>query len=253
MLWPVTVLGALAGTALAGLPGSLPGLCCGALLDRYLQVYDWFDLQERLLGRDELQVDALLLLHAMGWLLADCPADTAESARRWQWLAQEASRAGLPEMPARRAWQRGVQWGRLAQLRSVVQGRPLRRDHLLRLGWRLLGMGADCPAAGRQRLEQLADLLDSPPGRLHALEQALLGRHALPLHAEQAWLAALEVLGMPVDSSEADLRRAYRRLLARWHPDRHQRAGAERLAQATERTRQIRAAWELIRSRNGWR
>ena len=253
MLWPVAVLGAVAGAALAGLPGTLPGLACGALLDRHLYVHDWLDLQERLQGRDELQVDALLLLHAMGWLLAECPVDAATDRLRWQLLAQEAAIAGLPEPLARRAWLRGARQGRLLQLMAVVDGRPLRRDYLLRLGWRLLWLQPDCPATGRQRLEQLAGLLDSPPGRLHALEQALLGRRSLQPHAGQELLAALEVLGMPTGSSESDLRRAYRRLLARWHPDRHQQAGPERVAQATERTRQIRQAWEQICRLHGWR
>lgn len=252
MLWPVAVLGGVAGAVLVWPLGLLPGVAVGALVDRRLGVHDFFDLQERLAGRDELQVDALLLMHAMGWLLADCASDGEVRRRREQLLQSEARIAGLAPELARRAWLQGERHARLQQLHMELRGRPLRRDYLLRTGWRLLWLDA-CPPSGRARLEALAELLQSPPGRLHALEQAVLGRGRLTPLQDQAWLAALEVLGMPLDSSEQQLRQAYRRLLSRWHPDRHHAAGAERVDLATERTRQIRAAWDLICQRNGWR
>lgn len=251
MLWPVAVLGAVAGAVLVWPLGLLPGVVAGALVDRRLRVHDLFDLQERLLGRDELQVDALLLLHVMSWLLAGGEENEEAAGQRQRWLQREAQQAGLSLRLARQAWQHGERHPRLQQLRAATQGRPLRRDYLLRTGWRLLWLGG-CPPSGRTRLEALAGLLQSPPGRLHALEQAVLGRGRLSPWQDQAWLGALEALGMPLGSSEAQLRQAYRRLLSRWHPDRHLAAGGERLELATERTRQIRAAWELICQRRGW-
>ena len=51
MLWPASVLGGLAGFAVAGLPGALLGGLCGHWLDRRLQLQGWADLRERRPGR----------------------------------------------------------------------------------------------------------------------------------------------------------------------------------------------------------
>ena len=48
------------------------------------------------------------------------------------------------------------------------------------------------------------------------------------------------ILGVPRDASLADIKRAYRRLAMRWHPDRNTDPGA------TERFKQIRAAYDLL-------
>lgn len=248
MLWPVAMLGGLAGGVALWPWGVVPGLLAGALLDRHLSVHDLEDLRERLGGCDELQVDALLLLHLMGWLLADVEVNEAVRERHWMILQDEAKIAGLPVDLARRAWRAGVQRPRLRQLQREVAGRPLRRDYLVRLGWRLLWL-ADCPDAGRARLEQVASLLAMPEGRLAELERVMLERGRIKPYSNQSWLEALEVLGMPLESSAVDLQRAYRRLLARWHPDRHHVHGMERVALATERTRQIRDAWLVIQQR----
>lgn len=48
------------------------------------------------------------------------------------------------------------------------------------------------------------------------------------------------ILGVPRDASLADIKRAYRRLAMRWHPDRNADPGA------TERFKQIRAAYDLL-------
>lgn len=48
------------------------------------------------------------------------------------------------------------------------------------------------------------------------------------------------ILGVPRDASLADIKRAYRRLAMRWHPDRNTDPAA------TERFKQIRAAYDLL-------
>jgi DnaJ like chaperone protein len=57
------------------------------------------------------------------------------------------------------------------------------------------------------------------------------------------------VLGVPASASDDDIRRTYRRLLSRHHPDKLSAAGGseEKVRLANEKTHEIRKAWEAIR------
>jgi len=61
---------------------------------------------------------------------------------------------------------------------------------------------------------------------------------------------AYEVLGVAPDASDAVVKKAYRRLMSQHHPDKLVSRGLpeEMIELATEKTREIRAAWELIRN-----
>lgn len=57
--------------------------------------------------------------------------------------------------------------------------------------------------------------------------------------------AAYAALELPLGAGRDEVRAAYRKLLARYHPDRHQ-AEPEKLATANELTRRIREQYELL-------
>ena len=57
---------------------------------------------------------------------------------------------------------------------------------------------------------------------------------------------AYDVLGLPPESSALQIKREYRRLAKRWHPDRWPRGGLQE-QQAGERMRQINDAYALVR------
>ena len=61
---------------------------------------------------------------------------------------------------------------------------------------------------------------------------------------------AYATLGVSPDAPDAEVKRAYRRLMSRHHPDKLASKGLpeEMMRAATERTQQIKAAWERVRS-----
>ena len=54
------------------------------------------------------------------------------------------------------------------------------------------------------------------------------------------------VLGCDVRATAVELRRAYRRLALRWHPDKHARDSACEAAVAHERFQELAAAWSVL-------
>jgi DnaJ-class molecular chaperone len=60
---------------------------------------------------------------------------------------------------------------------------------------------------------------------------------------------AYGVLGLGPDASDADVDRAYRRLIAQYHPDRLGGAAEELREQAERRAREINGAYDRIRAR----
>ena len=61
---------------------------------------------------------------------------------------------------------------------------------------------------------------------------------------------AYTTLGVPPNAPDDEVKRAYRRLMSRHHPDKLAAKGLpeEMMRTATERTQQIKAAWETVKS-----
>lgn len=71
--------------------------------------------------------------------------------------------------------------------------------------------------------------------------------------SEDALAQAYQVLGVTPQSTDADVKTAYRRLINQHHPDKQVARGLpdSMMEIAKERTREIRAAYELVRDRRG--
>ena len=59
--------------------------------------------------------------------------------------------------------------------------------------------------------------------------------------------SAYDVLGLPADASDAEVDKAYRRLMSRFHPDKVAGAPPEERDQAERRAREINTAYDRIR------
>ena len=66
---------------------------------------------------------------------------------------------------------------------------------------------------------------------------------------------AYEALGVPSDASNDDIKKAYRRLMNKNHPDKisGSNPGADVIAEAERRTREVRVAYEMLKARRSIR
>lgn len=114
--------------------------------------------------------------------------------------------------------------------------------------------------AERELLARIADALGFGAIELVRIEALLrarrrFGESPAEPSAESALDKAYRVLGVEPDSSDADVKTAYRRLMNQHHPDKQVARGLpdSMLELAKERTSEIRAAYEAIRGHRGFR
>src|SRR5690606_37160324 len=139
-------------------------------------------------------------------------------------------------------------------LRTLL-GRPERAEALLRTCWRMAWADGRVSAAEQRLILQWGGWLGWKREALSALAEEYAPARKVPEVRSSDYQAALRLLGVQADSEPAAIKRAYRRLLSRHHPDKLAGSGAS-LAQvraATDKTRELQVAYELVRQRRGFR
>jgi DnaJ like chaperone protein len=152
---------------------------------------------------------------------------------------------------------------RLRELRRLAGGRAdlMRTFVLIQLKTALSGDGLDM--AVRAMLQRICSVLGVSAFELLQLEALLRmqratgapGAGALARGSVQRLTEAYRVLGVDRNANDAEVTRAYRRLMSQNHPDKLVAKGLPEsmMRVAQERTAQIRAAYETIRESRGLR
>nr|WP_276583981.1 TerB family tellurite resistance protein [Pseudomonas sp. RIT-PI-AD] len=249
------MLGALAGLALASIPGALLGGVLGQVLDRRLKLDSWASLRALMTGqglpaRDELLFVLLGRLAKSEGRVLDVHIRQARS---------EMQRLHLDEAEQRRAIEA---FGR-GKEDSVGVRIPLRRlrhdatqaQAILRSCWRMAAVDGYIGLRERELILLWGKWLGQTPADVEALGESVEPRKAPAMPSSGAYQAALKLLNVAADSEPAAIKQAYRRLLSQHHPDKLAGSGASpaRVREATDKTRELQSAYDLVRQRRGFR
>lgn len=251
MLWPGTLIGAGAGFAIASIPGALLGALLGQALDRRLALQSFAQLRERLGGRPALRNDELLFV-----LLGRLAKSNGQVVEGHIQQARQEMRALDMNDPARRraiaAFNRGKSGAdRVRSYLRLLKAQPYAAEGVLRACWRMVWADGKASTAERELIEQWGKWLGWTPQQLKALATDYEPERKPLASRAGAYQEALRILGVTATTEAAVIKRAYRRLLSRHHPDKIAGTGASaaQVREATDRTRELHNAYALIRER----
>jgi DnaJ like chaperone protein len=147
----------------------------------------------------------------------------------------------------------------LAELAAACRGRPVVLRMFLEIQMRAALMADGLQGATRAALLRVASAIGISTLEFAHLEaflrfQAQTGPRAAP-GGTSSLEEAYEVLGVRPDASDAEVKRAYRKLMSENHPDKMVARGLPEsmLEVAKQKTQAIQAAWERVREARGMR
>ncbi len=140
-------------------------------------------------------------------------------------------------------------------LRGVIRWQPMLARFFLEVQLEVAFADGRVDPAERALLLRIAERLGLSPEDVQRLESLLRGERGAENRAQgrDALAAAYETLGISADASDAEVKKAYRRLMSQHHPDKLASRGLpeEMMRLAKEKTQHIRAAYETIREARG--
>ncbi|MFO2462246.1 DnaJ domain-containing protein [Pseudomonas sp. 15FMM2] len=255
MLWPGTLIGAGAGFAIASIPGAMLGALLGQALDRRLQLHSWAQLRERLGGRAALRNDELLFV-LLGRLaksngrVVDGHIQQARVEMRSLDMAEPAQRRAIA------AFNRGKSGSdRVHPYLRLLKAQPHAAEGVLRACWRMVWADGKASTAERELIVLWGKWLGWTPQQVQALARDYEPERKPLANPGGAYQQALQTLGVTATTEPAAIKRAYRRLLSRHHPDKVAGNGASpaQVREATEKTRELHSAYAVIRERRDLR
>jgi DnaJ like chaperone protein len=231
------------------------GALLGQALDRRLHLQSWAHLREKLGGRPVLRNDELLFV-LLG-RLAKCDGRVVDG--HIQQARQEMRSLEMNESAQRRAiaaFNRGKSGN--DPLRGYLRRlghQPHAAEGVLRACWRMVWADGRAGQQERELIAQWGKWLGWSTRQILALAQDYEPQKRPEVKSVTSYQDALRLLGVSATSEPAQIKRAYRRLLSRHHPDKIAGSGAtaSQVREATEKTRELHNAYALIRQRRDFR
>jgi DnaJ like chaperone protein len=227
----------------------------GQALDRRLHLQGWAHLREKLGGRPVLRNDELLFV-LLG-RLAKCDGRVTEGHIQ---QARQEMRSLEMSGPAQRraivAFNRGKSGNdRLRGYLRRLSAQPHAAEGVLRACWRMVWADGRAGTSERELIAQWGKWLGWTPHQVQALATDYEPHKRPQVSSAVTYQDAMQLLGVSATSEPAQIKRAYRRLLSRHHPDKIAGSGAtaSQVREATEKTRELHSAYTLIRERRDFR
>jgi DnaJ like chaperone protein len=263
MNWYGKIIGAVLGAIIGrGLFGAIVGFLIGHLFDQQSSVRG----RQRVGAspRDLQQAFFSATFQVMGHV---AKADGRVSEREIDAAREAMQRFSLGEAEVRRAIDYFTEGKRgdfpleqaLAALRDLTEGREDLRRLFIQIQLEAALRADGLNTASRAVFQRICAALGVSSIEFAALEAMLRMRGAAhgpgtQRRSEPSRLSdAYQLLGVTPQNTDAEVRRAYRRLMSRNHPDKLVSSGLPEsmVAAAQERTRQILEAYEIIRKHRG--
>lgn len=253
MLWVFTALGAALGWFLAGIPGLLLGGSLGQVFDRRLQ-WDLKTLVGRLWRQPPLQGDELLFvllgrLAKSGGRVAEAHIQAARAEMQRRYMDAARQRLAIQAFGRGKSGQDDLRPALFA-----LQGQADEVRALLQSCWRLARAQGEPHELACRLILEWGHWAGWAAEAVHQLDTGRRRSSSTGAFRSDAYHEALRLLGINAGASPEQIKLAYRRLLSQCHPDKLSGSGAsaEAMSRATERTRELHAAYKLIRERHGF-
>jgi len=262
MTWWGKLFGGTFGYLLGGPLGALIGAAIGHRLDARAQ--DFSDEQQGVFGRERIQMAFFTATFSvMGHLAKADGKVTADEIR----LAEQVMLQMQLDARLRKLAQRLFAEGKAAdfplddvldQLKKECRHRQVLLRMFLEIQMQAALADGVFHAAERKLLLHVATRIGFSVVEFEQLEAMLRAsgyyRGAAEPAPEVRLNAAYEMLNVSVDATDAEVKKAYRRLMSQHHPDKLVSKGLpeEMMKIAAEKTHQIRQAYELIREDRGF-
>ena len=264
MSWLGKILGGALGFALGGPIGALAGVALGHNFDRPSTADrgagradpDLLDSRER-----TQTAFFTATFSVMGHLAKADGLVSRDEIRLAAQVMDEMQLSGRHRQIAQRLFREGKDPGfPLGEVLDQLRRECRYSSHLITMFVEILlhAAYADGELHSRERalLETICARLRLPAGELDRLEAMLRAeRHARAGKPSDALSAgdACAILGVEETCSDAELKRAYRRMMNRHHPDKLVAKGLpeEMMRIATEKTREIKTAYDRLKKERG--
>ena len=256
------ILGGLVGFFVGGPAGALLGSLAGHQVDLQIERKENATRQGASPARAVQEAFFRATFQSMGHLaksdgrVSEQEIHAARQVMQQFGLGQPETRLAIELFTAGKAHDFPLE-ATLRQLQAVIRGRSDLSRMFVQIQLQAAFWGGALHGPGRAVLERMCRVLDISTLELARMEALLRMQQSAGQtpgqRAAEKIESAYEVLGLAANASDAEVKKAYRRLMNQNHPDKLVAKGLPEsmMKVAEEKTRQVRAAYEVISDARG--